>query len=271
MFKNIKHYISVGLYRAKLSLQGQMEYPLFLVSWMIMVPLQWFAGIFMLRLLVHRFHELQGWGFPQLAFLYGLSVISHGLMVTFFIRTWHMESMIIHGEFDRMFLQPLNIFFQMTVHNINLIGVIDIIPGLIIFLYGCRSVFFEFSFKNILLIIMVIIGGVLIRTAFYVFIGTISFWTKKNYALIDMGIKLMQYGTTYPLSIYPYFIQTLLTFLIPIGFISFYPASEFLGMPGSFTLPLKPSLLTLLIGITFFAASQIFFKIGLKSYESSGS
>jgi len=271
MLKSIRHCLSVWLYSAKLSLQGQMEYPLFLVSWIIMVPLQWFAGIYMLNLLVHRFHELQGWGFPQLAFLYGLSVISHGLMVTFFIRTWHMESLIIHGEYDRMFLRPLGIFFQMTVQYVNLIGVIDTIPGLIIFIYGCRRANFEVTFKNILLIIMVLIGALLIRTAFYAFIGTISFWTKKNYSLIDMGIKLMQYGTTYPLSIYPYLIQVILTFLLPIGFISFYPASEFLEMPGSFTFPLKQSFVTLIIGIVFFAASQVFFKIGLKSYESTGS
>lgn len=271
MFRTVKYYTSLALYFAKLSVQSQMEYPLFFLSWLIMVPLQWFAGIYMLKLLVYRFHAIQGWEFPQLAFLYGLSVISHGLMVIFFSRIWDVDRLIINGEFDRMFLRPLNVFFQLVVNYLELIGIIDIIPGVLIFIYGCKSAHFILSPGNIILLILVIIGAALIRTAFYTFMHTIAFWTKKSHPLRGIGIRLMQYGTTYPLSIYPYAIQVLLTFVLPIGFISFYPACEFLGMPGSFIFPVKQSFLTVLVGIVFFAASQLFFKMGLKNYESSGS
>lgn len=37
MFKTVKHYTALTLYFAKLSIQSQMEYPLFLLSWLIMV------------------------------------------------------------------------------------------------------------------------------------------------------------------------------------------------------------------------------------------
>lgn len=271
MLRTIKHYTSLALYFAKLSMQSQMEYPLSFLSWIIMVPLQWFAGVYMLKLLVYRFHAIQGWEFSQLAFLYGLSVISHGLMVVFFSRIWGVDRLIVNGEFDRMFLRPLNVYYQLMVNYLNLVGVIDILPGLIIFIYGCKNVHFVLTPGNTLLLTLVIIGGVLIRTAFYTFMHTIAFWTKKSHPLRMIGVRLMQYGTTYPLTIYPYAIQVILTFVLPIGFISFYPASEFLGLPGSFIFPLKQSVLSLLIGIAFFAASQLFFKMGLKSYESSGS
>lgn len=271
MFSTMKHYLSVAVYFAKLSLQRQLEYPLFLVSWLLMVPLQWFAGIMMLKLLVYRFHALQGWDFPQLAFLYGLSLLSHGLMVVLFIRTWHMESMVVYGEFDRMLLRPLNVFFQLTVNYVNLIGVFDIIPGIIIFLYGCRSVNFVFTPGNTIAVVIVIAGGVLIRAGFYIIVGTLSFWTKRSYPLVNLGQMLLLYGTNYPLTIYPYMIQVLMTFLLPIGFISFYPACEFLGKPGRFNFPLSQSILAILTGIIFFGISQLFFKIGLKSYESAGS
>lgn len=225
----------------------------------------------MLKLLVYRFHAIQGWEFPQLAFLYGLSVVSHGVMVVFFSQIWDVDRFIRNGEFDRMFLRPLNIFFQLAANYIELIGVIDLIPGVLIFAYGCKNTGFILSPWNIILLMLVIAGGALIRTAFYTFMHTIAFWTKKSRPLRGIGIRLLQYGTTYPLSIYPYLIQVLLTFVLPIGFISFYPACEFLGKSGSFVFPLKQSFLTLLIGIVFFAASQLFFKLGLKNYESSGS
>lgn len=271
MFTSIKHYLSVGYYFAKLSLQRQLEYPLFLVSWLLMVPLQWFAGIMMLKLIVYKFHALQGWDFPQLAFLYGLSLLSHGIMVVLFIRTWGMGNMVVHGEFDRMLLRPMGVFFQLTVNYINLIGMFDIIPGIIIFLYGCKSVHFKVNLLNVIAVIAVIASGVIIRAAFYIILGTLSFWTKRNNSLVDLGQMLLLYGTSYPITMYPYLIQVFLTFIMPIGFISFYPACEFLGKSGSFNFPISQSVIAILSGILFFVISQLLFKLGLRNYESAGS
>ncbi len=76
----------------------------------------------------------------------------------------------------------------------------------------------------------------------------------------------------YPLSIYPYVLQVIFTFIIPIGFISFYPAAEFLGKGSeSFQLPLNFALATPAVGLVCFMLSQWIFRRGMKSYESAGS
>jgi ABC-2 type transport system permease protein len=75
----------------------------------------------------------------------------------------------------------------------------------------------------------------------------------------------------YPLNIYPWILQLIFTFLIPIGFISYYPASEFLGKESGFHIPLSMALWTPVVGIVCFIISQFIFSIGMKKYESSGS
>ncbi|MBW5445044.1 ABC transporter permease [Cohnella sp. CFH 77786] len=271
MLQTLRHYGSVAVCFARLAIQRQLEYPLFLVSWFLMIPIQYFSGIWMLKILVDRFQPLNGWDFPELAFVYGLGLISHGIMVVLFINTWHIDNMVINGQFDRLLLRPMNVFFQLVSSYFNFIGLIDLIPGTVVFLYGCHLVGFEWTFANMIKLILVLIGGVLIRASLFIALGTIAFRTKKNASMVGFALSLLERATMYPLSIYPYVIQVLFTFVIPIGFISFYPAVGFLGKSSGFQIPFDLALWTPAVGIVCFLLSQQLFKSGLKHYESSGS
>jgi ABC-2 type transport system permease protein len=267
----LRYHFSVSAYFARLAIQRQLEYPLFLVSWLLMIPTQYFTGVWMLDIIVGKFQPLNGWGFPELAFLYGLGLLSHGVMVVLFIQTWHMDHMVIHGGFDRMLLRPMNVFFQFVVQNVNFIGLIDLIPGTVIFLYGCHLVGFAWTWLNVLKLLLVIAGGTFIRAAFYMAMGSIAFWTKRSGSLVDLGLTLLQQTTMYPMTLYPYLVQALLTFLIPLGFISFYPAVDFLGKNGEFSLPAGLALWTPVVGALSFGVGYLVFSLGMRNYESSGS
>lgn len=269
--KTLRHYTSVGFFFAKMAIQQQLEYPLFLVSWLLMIPISYFSGIWMLKIIVDRFQPLKGWDFPDLAFIYGLGLLSHGMMVILFITTWQMGRMVIQGEFDRMLLRPMNVFFQLIVSYVNFIGLIDLIPATVIFFYACHLVGFEWTAVNILKLLLVLIGGMFIRASLYICLGTVAFWSKQNTSLVGMANQLLERFTLYPISIYPIAIQLLFTFLIPIGFISYYPANEFLGKNGGFELPLDLAIWTPIVGAASFLLSQVVFKLGMKNYESAGS
>ncbi len=271
MLESVKHYTSVASCFARLAVQRQLEYPLFLVTWLVMIPIQYFGWAWMLKMLVDQFQPLAGWTFPQLAFVFGLGQLSHGLMVIFFIQTWGIQDWVIRGDFDRLLLRPLNVFFHFSVVYINFIGAIDLIPGSIIFAYGCRHVGFVWSAANIVKLALVIFGGMLIRGALYTVTGSIAFWTQRSRALVGLNLALLERCTLYPLSIYPYLLQALLTFLVPIAFISFYPACDFLGQDPRTALPLGLALWTPVIGVAFMLLAHAVFRTGLRRYESSGS
>lgn len=65
--------------------------------------------------------------------------------------------------------------------------------------------------------------------------------------------------------------QWLLTFILPIGFISFYPVSEFIGKANAMVLPGELSIMTPVIGCLLFILANSMFNYGLKKYESVGS
>ena len=271
LISTVRHYYSVAACFARLAIQRQLEYPIFLVSWLLMIPIQYFSGAWLLKIIIERFGTLNGWEFPQLAFIYGLGLLSHGLMVVFFINTWSIDYMVIEGGFDRLLLRPMSVFFQMIASYVNFIGLIDLMPGLIILIYGSHLVHMDWSVFNILKLILIVSGGVFIRAALFICLGSISFWTKRSASLVGFTLTLLERTTMYPLNIYPIALQMILTFLIPIGFISFYPASEFLGKASGFHIPLSMALWTPVVGFICFMFSQFIFNIGMKKYESTGS
>lgn len=85
--KKLRHYLSVSLLSARLSVQSCFEYPAAFIGWLISNPIQFLVAFATIRFVVMEFDDLAGWDYKQLAFLYGVSILSHGLSVIFFSKT----------------------------------------------------------------------------------------------------------------------------------------------------------------------------------------
>lgn len=269
--KTIKHYISVALLCARLSLQSCFEYPAAFIGWLISNPIQFIVGFATIKFVVEEFGTLAGWDYKQLAFLYGMSVLSHGLSVIFFTKTWYMGYTIMHGEMDRLRLRPLNTLFQFLFGEMNFYGITDLIPGLILFVYGCCAVDFRWTLSNTLCMICAVLGGTLIRGAIYLVLGSLTFWTKSPANMSGFMQEMFNRTNMYPLTMYPQAVQLIFTFIFPLSWVTFYPAAEFMGKDSMIKLPFGMSFITLGIGAVLFALSCGMFRTGFRKYESAGS
>ena len=270
ILSTLKYYATVGLYMMKLNLQGQMEYPSFLIGWFLANALQFAVGIGTLWVVTVRFQNINGWEFNQIAFMYGLGIISHALSIIIFIQTWYIDGLVVYGEFDRMLLRPMNVYFQFCFHNLNLIGLTDMLPGIIIFIFGAASSGFTVSIVNILSVTAVITGATMIRGGIYTLVGCVGFWTKSTRSLTRAAQDVFIKSIMYPMTIYNWTIQAIFTFLLPVGFISFYPASAFFGKDAGFEFPGPVTLWVLGAGLTVMVVARQVFKMGLKRYDSAG-
>lgn len=271
----IKYYALVGIHFLKNALQGWLEYPFNLAGWLLANPIQFLLGFATIKFVVEQFGTLNGWDFRQLAFLYGLSVISHGLSIMLFIQTWYLGSFVLSGNFDLFLLRPMNVLFQFLFMDFNLIGITDLIPGIIVFVYGCLQVQFSWTLFNTLAVLGVVFGATLIRGAVFIISGATSFWTKSNNRFSQLSTNLFDRTTMYPLTMYPLTmypraIQIIFTFLLPFGFISFYPASGLLNLPNGFAFSSHIIWATPLVGIVLFVLACLVFLAGVKKYDSSG-
>ncbi len=270
MIKIIKYHVSVAAALIRESILSRMEYPFMLIGHVLANCIQWVVGFATIKFVVDSFGSIGGWGYESLAFLYGMSVLSHGLAVVLFIQTWYMAHCVVEGEYDMFLLRPMGVLFQFLFEDFNLIGITDMIPGLMVFFYGCSKVHMTVSFTNVCMILFTLIGGTLIRGAVWIFCGSLSFWTKSTANFTDMVGALFERGSMYPLTIYPKWAQILFTFFLPLAWITFYPVKGILGMEGS-VIPAPMAAISLAVGVVMFALSCGLFRIGMYRYESAGS
>lgn len=268
--RELCHYIDVTIHVIKMAFMTVIEYPSNIAGWLISNPLQFIMGFAIIKFVVESFGEINGWNYGQLAFLYGLSVISHALSMIFFVQGWFMGYFVLEGEFDRYLTRPLSVLYQFFFTNINIFGVTDLIPGILVFVYGCVKCGIRVSFFFLLQVFVMLIGAALIRGGIYILLGSTSFHTRSAVDFGQYTQEIMDKTTMYPISMYPECMQFILTFLIPVGWVSFYPASGLLGIENRFCSGLFLPFVTLMVGIVVMLLAGVCFHAGLKKYESAG-
>lgn len=266
----LRHYLDVTGQVIKMAFMTVIEYPTNIAGWFISNPLQFIMGFAIIKFVVESFGEINGWNYGQLAFLYGLSVISHALSMIFFVQGWFMGWYVIEGDFDRYLTRPLGVLYQFFFTNINIFGITDLIPGIIVFIYGCMTSGVRASFLFVLQVILMLVGATLIRGGIYILIGSTSFHTGNAVDFGQYTQEIMDKTTMYPISMYPESLQFILTYLIPIGWVSFYPVSSLLGIDNGVCNGIGVAFITLAVGLLMMIAAGAYFNSGLKKYESAG-
>lgn len=269
-FKELCHYMDVTGQNIKMAFMTIIEYPSNIAGWLISNPLQFIMGFAIIKFVVESFGEINGWTYGQLAFLYGISVISHALSMIFFVQGWFMGYFVIEGDFDRYLTRPLGVMYQFFFTNINIFGITDLIPGIIVFIYGCIKCQINATPLFILQVVIMLIGATLIRGGIYIFLGSTSFHTRSAVDFGQYTQEIMDKTTMYPISMYPESLQFILTYLIPVGWVSFYPVSSLLGVENTIASGAIVPLITLLVGIIVMCIAAAYFTAGLKKYESAG-
>lgn len=269
-YDTLCHYLDVTWHVIKMAFMTIIEYPSNIAGWLISNPLQFIMGFAIIKFVVESFGEINGWNYGQLAFLYGLSVISHALSMIFFVQGWFMGWFVIEGEFDRYLTRPLGVLYQFFFTNINIFGITDLIPGIMVFIYGCIKCEVSVTFALVLSVLVMLIGATLIRGGIYILLGSTSFHTRSAVDFGQYTQEIMDKTTMYPISMYPESMQFILTYLIPIGWVSFYPVSSLLGIENGVGSGFVVPLITLLVGIVVMLLAGAYFKSGLKKYESAG-
>jgi len=211
---------------------------------------------------------LNGWSFNQILFIAGISYLSFGIWHTFLsgASPHRIERYIVNGDFDSILLRPMNPLILLILSNIDDDGFGDIIAGILVLGYASNALSIAWTFQAIVFIALTMVGAVLIIFSVVLILATATFWIIRSHMLTEILWPLTRF-IEFPLDIYNPVIIFFLTFVLPFGFINYYPAQVFLGKG----LWMSAAYLTPLVGLTTFIIAYSFWKIGIKNYTSTGS
>ncbi|MGE7217406.1 ABC transporter permease [Priestia koreensis] len=227
-----------------------------------------FSTLF-LWVLTQRFPTILGWNYYEILFISSFNMFCYSFSLLFFIQIQEIDYYVRNGEFDRILVRPMNSLFQFATIRFNINSLGTVLYSLIVLFYSGYHAK-DWGIMSITQAIVLIVCGVIVSFSIHLFIGATSFLTMQSGGFFQLKEVIYENVCNYPINIFSQGIQLFLTFILPIGFIGFYPSAGLLNksstLLGDLVLPI-----CILFSLVLFIVSYVFWNFAIKSYSGSGS
>ncbi len=249
------------------SIRSQRQYPTSLIMTSIgafAATITDFIGIWAL---FARFRRLEGWGFGEVALLYGIVSVSFAL-ADGLTRGFDVfgEQFVKTGDFDRLLVRPRSTVLQLLGYELRLTRIGRLGQGILAWGVGVHLSQMAGTATSWAILAFAVAGGIALFGGILLLQATLAFWTVESLELANTltygGVEAGQY----PLDVYARWFRDFLVYVVPIGCISYFPVSVVLGR-----LPVMPYAFAPALGVAFLAVALRIWRFGVRRYTSTGS
>lgn len=210
--------------------------------------------------------DLAGWSLMEMTFIYAFYMIAISPMQILFDHAWQLRFHIQQGTFLKYYFRPLNMMFYYMSEIFDLKGLTQLIMGIILLAYASLQLHIDWTLIRIALLFVTLFSAALVQISIIVTAACASFWVLDSYPVLGLAWKLREFSP-YPMTIFDGAFRFAFTFIIPIGFVSFYPSQLFLRPQDVSSLVYFSPV----IGIGMFIFTYWVWTKGINSYTGTGS
>lgn len=225
-----------------------------------------FTSVFFIKVVFDHIQSLNGWGYYEVLFVFGVASTGRSIHHIFFDNLWVLGSQYIRsGNFDRLLIRPINPLFHLVADKVQQDGFGSLLIGILILVTAMPHLAIAWTTLHLLLLVVMILSSGAIFVAINLFFATFSFWMVDSLPLVWTMFNISDFAR-YPITIYNKWFRVVLTWIIPYGFTAFFPSAYFVEASGY----QLTSLLTPLVAVVSCLIAYAFWHRGLKSYTSTG-
>lgn len=255
----------------QISLLSRMQYRANFIAGILGLIFWNVINLGLIAILVRSFSNLNSWTVWELVFLYCLWILGHSLYSLFFSHTPQMENYLIEGTFDQFLLRPASPLIQFLGRELQYIEIADLLIGLTGISLAYTQLDLQWNGWKWAFFITAILSGAVIELAMNFLIACSAFWTgrsRSSFILVNQFYALVH---QYPIDIFGTAFRVIVTGLIPVAFMNYYPALFLLDKvnqanPAPWLSYMSPLVALLLCGIV-----AVVWRLALNRYSSSGS
>jgi ABC-2 type transport system permease protein len=224
------------------------------------------AGIFVFWVLFTTIPNLVGWTFNELLFIYGFYLLAVTPLQIFFDNIWRLRTYVQDGSFIKFYFRPINMMFYYMSEIFDIKGVTQLFVGIAVIVYSSIQLQLPWTLAHLLLLPIMLFSSALVMVAIMIIAACSAFWVVNSFPILALAFKLREFAP-YPITLFNQLFRFGFTFIIPLGFVAYYPAQLFLR-PGD------PSLVAyfapLVAAVAFLLAYQVW-KTGVNHWTGTGS
>lgn len=204
-----------------------------------------------------------GWNLSEVMVLQGVFMLSKGAAnLLFFGVVYNTLSRVREGTYDLLMIKPVSTLYISVASGFEPDSLGTVTGGLLVIAYSLGKLpqpaalqWLRFAFIFLLSVLVMFAFAVLMAATVFKWVGN-----SRIYEIFD---SITSFGN-YPRSIFSKSFQNIISFIIPVGIIAFYPASALLGKDISGLLP------SVLVCVLFLLASLALWRLMLSGYTSAG-
>ncbi|HVL22855.1 MAG TPA: ABC-2 family transporter protein [Thermomicrobiales bacterium] len=264
----LTHTLAICWSLVRASVRGQMQYRTSFIMEVAAGLAYQSVGFLFVWAILSRFQALGGWTLEEIAMLYGIRLTAHGLYMLFFSNLFRIDDFVREGGYDRLLVRPLPALLQLMFTAVRVTVLGDLIGGVVILGAALARVDVVWTPAHALLLALAILGGALIDGAFQIGPAALTFRFLESWPLRVIFDDVFSRFGNYPTSILDRPARNVLTFIVPMAFMAYLPASTLLERETF--LPLWVGWLAPAVGAVMFVLALWVFARASRGYQSSG-
>nr|WP_225445534.1 ABC-2 family transporter protein [Paenibacillus arenosi] len=224
------------------------------------------ANYVIVWLLLNRFTSIEGWAWPEMAFLISINVLTYAIGASFtYSPMLNLEQLMIKGDLDKYLIKPIHPFAYLIASYFNFGYIAHILISAVLLIWSLGNLNVHWGVFEFTYFLFTLLSGSMLQAGGLILIGSWSLYFMKSQFMGDLYFKIKDV-INYPISAYAGVIQVVLTWMMPLAFINYYPALYLLQKEENTSLLLVP-----MVGPLFLFLTIVVWHRGIRQYQGAGS
>lgn len=264
---SVRAYLLLVAAWVRVSMTYRTSFVILLVANFLITGLD-FAAILVMFANVDR---LGGFALAEIAFLYGGTSVAIGVADLLLGNIDRLGNRIRMGTFDAMMVRPIPLFVQSSADEFALRRFGRIVQGSAVLGWSVVTLDLDWTAAKVLMVPYLLVCGTLIFLALFTMGAAFQFWTTDGSEVANAFTYGGNTLTQYPLTIFPRELVRVLTFVVPVAFVNWYPSLFVLGRPDPLGLPDAFRFASPIAALLLCALAALIWRTGVRRYRSTGS
>ncbi len=251
---------------ARVSIQNVAAYRFDMLMRIVVSIMHMSSELLMVYTIFHNTNSIGGWHWQHMLVLIGVyRMVAGGLRISILPNMHKLLEDIQQGTLDFVLLRPINSQLLVSIREIVVYRLVDVLLGATIAVIGCMKLQGTVALPDLFMFVTMIAAAYVIIYSIWLMLATMCFWFVRVQNIEMVFWNVFEAGR-YPIAIYPQWLQWSLTYLLPLAFITTVPAATFFGDVSK--MPAAP-IWAAALAPAIFILSNRFWKFGLRHYSGA--
>ena len=250
-------YLKLTWELAKINLKVAMEYRISFLIKVFGMVINDVALVVVWVIFFQRFPEINGWRIEDTILLFAIGTTSFGLVMTFGRAIHRISRLISQGELDHFLSFPVNVQWYVSLSEIDVSAIGDLLFGLTIFFFSGNI-----SPEKFIMFSVFSATSAIILYNFSIIVQSMAFFVGNFEDAADQFFHALLGFTLYPQTVFHGALKIIMLTIIPAFFMATLPVQ----LINDFKWDLFLILILFAVSTSFLSVA--IFKKGLKRYES---